>query len=64
MKREIVTKRDWDIMVGALDGDTQLALAETLAEWTGQNNVEYTANSMGRVDSASSPRYTDDPVTA
>ncbi len=59
MKRETVTRRDWDIMVDGLDGDLQETLTEILEDWaTGETceYVEFYLDSLGRLDCASDPR--------
>ncbi len=62
MKRETVSRRDWNIMVGNLDGDTQVKLRSDLESYEGGEScefVEFTPDSKGNLDFESSPAPAD-----
>jgi hypothetical protein len=58
MPRQIVSRKDWNAMVSRLDREVQLSLRKELESWLGGTCwefVEYTPNTLGRVDRMSSP---------
>ncbi len=58
MTRETVTRRDWNVMTGSLDGDLQEELKNCLYGWSdgwGCGYVEFQPDSLGRLDSESAP---------
>ena len=58
MPRQIVSRKDWNEMISRLDREVQLSLRKDLESWVGgtcSEFVEYTPNTMGRVDRMSSP---------
>ena len=61
MKRKqiIVSRRDWDTMMSSEDGNLQEELAERLDSFQAGPNVRYWGDSLGNIDSDSSPAPTD-----
>ena len=56
--RETVSRRDWNIILDNVDGNVQLELTGHLNGWLGGadcEEIEYTPDSLGRLDSESSP---------
>jgi len=54
-----ITRRDWERLLADLDGDTAATLRADLAQWDGCETcerIEISVDSLGRVDSESSPR--------
>ncbi len=58
-KTETIDRRAFDLMLDHLDGDIQASLRTDLIEWAGGDTceqIEVSMDSMGRLDSESSPR--------
>lgn len=58
MPRQIVGRKDWNAMISRLDRGVQRSLRKDLESWVGgacSAFVEYTPNTLGRVDRMSSP---------
>jgi len=58
-KTETIDRDSFDAMLDGLDGDTQQQLIEELEAWADGNScseITVTLDSLGRLDSMSSPR--------
>jgi len=54
-----ITRRDWERLLADLDGDTTATLRADLDQWDDGETcerIEISVDSLGRVDSESSPR--------
>ena len=63
-QKHTVTRQDWDRLVANLAPETQQILTETLDCYVSAPCVCYFADSHGRLDSESSPFYSDPLDTA
>ena len=60
--REIIDRKTWIAMLGHLDSDAQDVLLDELAQWNNGNvcnKIAVSLDSLGRLDSQSSPRPAD-----
>ena len=56
---EVISRRDYEAMLGHMDGDQQQQLPDDLDVWAGGDVcewVEVSLDSLGRLDTESSPR--------